>query len=290
MGWTLDVMRRLPGGFRYSMEFLIASACIAFRDERLSHRLPVGCSAGPSRTPAPGTVTPPPRRIPAAAGGNPRTALRVPVAACLQDQVPAPIRTAAPALSRRGRPAPHRRRPRPGIPARGRPARPVDPDPPPVGHQKGGVLMDIRVVCTSGPWRSRSAAIRLRAPRRAPRAPPRIVMAISFQELGSWTAPPRREADRVRTSADTVHPRRHRGDADRRGGHRSPLVAVVRIGLVGPDGLRPTRARGRPLVDAGHRLVLRLHPASSTSRSPVGSSCSSGSRSCSCAPAGRRSS
>jgi lysylphosphatidylglycerol synthetase-like protein (DUF2156 family) len=31
-GWTLDVMRRLPGGFRYSMEFLIASACISFRN------------------------------------------------------------------------------------------------------------------------------------------------------------------------------------------------------------------------------------------------------------------
>jgi hypothetical protein len=33
VGWTLDVMRRLPGGFRYSMEFLIASACLSFRDE-----------------------------------------------------------------------------------------------------------------------------------------------------------------------------------------------------------------------------------------------------------------
>lgn len=37
VGWTLDVMRRLPGGFRYSMEFLIASACLTFRDE--------GCTA-----------------------------------------------------------------------------------------------------------------------------------------------------------------------------------------------------------------------------------------------------
>ncbi|WP_374969579.1 bifunctional lysylphosphatidylglycerol flippase/synthetase MprF [Terrabacter sp. BE26] len=35
-GWTLDVMRRLPDGFRYSMEFLIASACLAFRDEGCS--------------------------------------------------------------------------------------------------------------------------------------------------------------------------------------------------------------------------------------------------------------
>jgi hypothetical protein len=36
VGWTLDVMRRLPGGFRYSMEFLIASSCRAFRDEGCS--------------------------------------------------------------------------------------------------------------------------------------------------------------------------------------------------------------------------------------------------------------
>jgi lysylphosphatidylglycerol synthetase-like protein (DUF2156 family) len=33
VGWTLDVMRRLPGGFRYSMEFLISSAATAFRDQ-----------------------------------------------------------------------------------------------------------------------------------------------------------------------------------------------------------------------------------------------------------------
>ncbi len=32
-GWTLDVMRRAPDGFRSSMEFLIASACVAFQGE-----------------------------------------------------------------------------------------------------------------------------------------------------------------------------------------------------------------------------------------------------------------
>ncbi|MEV4602514.1 DUF2156 domain-containing protein [Amycolatopsis sp. NPDC049253] len=32
-GWTLDVMRRRPGGFRPVMEFLIASACLALREE-----------------------------------------------------------------------------------------------------------------------------------------------------------------------------------------------------------------------------------------------------------------
>jgi lysylphosphatidylglycerol synthetase-like protein (DUF2156 family) len=33
VGWTLDVMRKLPGGFRYSMEFLISSACLTFKEE-----------------------------------------------------------------------------------------------------------------------------------------------------------------------------------------------------------------------------------------------------------------
>jgi hypothetical protein len=33
VGWTLDVMRRSPDGFRSTMEFLIASACTAFREE-----------------------------------------------------------------------------------------------------------------------------------------------------------------------------------------------------------------------------------------------------------------
>ncbi|WP_308194667.1 phosphatidylglycerol lysyltransferase domain-containing protein [Pseudonocardia kujensis] len=32
-GWTLDVMRRREGGFRPVVEFLIASACLAFREE-----------------------------------------------------------------------------------------------------------------------------------------------------------------------------------------------------------------------------------------------------------------
>lgn len=32
-GWTLDVMRRLPDGFRPVTEFLIASACLSFRDQ-----------------------------------------------------------------------------------------------------------------------------------------------------------------------------------------------------------------------------------------------------------------
>ena len=61
-GWTLDVMRRLPGGFRYTMEFLIASACLSFREQRMSHRLPVRSTVGrAARTPPRGAT---PRRVP----------------------------------------------------------------------------------------------------------------------------------------------------------------------------------------------------------------------------------
>ena len=35
-GWTLDLMRRLPDGFRPVTEFLIASACLSFRDQGAS--------------------------------------------------------------------------------------------------------------------------------------------------------------------------------------------------------------------------------------------------------------
>ena len=44
IGWTLDLMRRRPGGFRGVIEFLIASACTEFRDR--GHRV-VSLSAAP---------------------------------------------------------------------------------------------------------------------------------------------------------------------------------------------------------------------------------------------------
>jgi hypothetical protein len=54
-GWTLDVMRRLPDGFRYSMEFLIASACLNFKEEGYSS---VSLSGAPlaRSAPDPGSV------------------------------------------------------------------------------------------------------------------------------------------------------------------------------------------------------------------------------------------
>ncbi|ONI83218.1 hypothetical protein ALI144C_16745 [Actinosynnema sp. ALI-1.44] len=58
-GWTLDVMRRSAHGFRPVMEFLIASACLAFRDEGarfvslsgapLAHSHSYGNGGGPAR-------------------------------------------------------------------------------------------------------------------------------------------------------------------------------------------------------------------------------------------------
>jgi lysylphosphatidylglycerol synthetase-like protein (DUF2156 family) len=33
VGWTLDLMRRADGGFRATMEFLIASSCLYFKEQ-----------------------------------------------------------------------------------------------------------------------------------------------------------------------------------------------------------------------------------------------------------------
>ena len=142
-GWTLDVMRRLPDGFRSSMEFLIASACLAFQDEGAAFVSLSGVPLAEGRSERlrrrPGTA----RRVPRPARREPRALLRLPVPAGVQVEVPAAPRAAVPRLPRRGRAAQDRRRARPGLPAGRRAARPADLGPPPVGHQKGGVLMDM---------------------------------------------------------------------------------------------------------------------------------------------------
>ena len=50
-GWTLDVMRRIEfeGGFRPTMEFLIASSCLAFKEQGAVVRLALGGAARPVR-------------------------------------------------------------------------------------------------------------------------------------------------------------------------------------------------------------------------------------------------
>ena len=95
-GWTLDVMRRLPDGFRYSMEFLIASACLAFRDEGAASSR---CPAHRSPRPDPGTGRRPRHPLDGfldRLGGTLEPLLRLPVAARLQDQVPAAVRAVVP--------------------------------------------------------------------------------------------------------------------------------------------------------------------------------------------------
>ena len=121
-GWTLDVMRRLPDGFRPVMEFLIASSCVAFREEgalaRVAIRRPArwrplhqperergGCAARMARR---------------ATG----TAVRLSVPRPVQVEVLPSARAAVPCLSRRGRPAAHRARPYSRLPARRKLRRP----------------------------------------------------------------------------------------------------------------------------------------------------------------------
>lgn len=55
-GWTLDVMRRSAHGFRPVMEFLIASACLAFREEGASFVSLSGAPLARSRECGPGRL------------------------------------------------------------------------------------------------------------------------------------------------------------------------------------------------------------------------------------------
>ena len=125
VGWTLDVMRRLPDGFRYTMEFLIASACLAFKDGGRARWCSLsGVPLGPGRA----RTTPPSTAAGLDAfldtlGATARAVLRVPVAAGVQVQVPAAVRPAVPRLPGRGGTAPDRGRAQPRVPARGRRAR-----------------------------------------------------------------------------------------------------------------------------------------------------------------------
>ena len=84
-GWTLDVMRRRDDGFRSVMEFMIASACLALKDDGARVRLAVRGAAGPQRAVRRGAGPHGP-----AAGQARRLAralLRVPLAARVQGEV-----------------------------------------------------------------------------------------------------------------------------------------------------------------------------------------------------------
>ena len=86
VGWTLDLMRRRPDGFRPVMEYLIAESAMAFKAEGYADGQPVGGTVGPA-DPADGR----PHHPGSDAGPDVLAAgadLRIPVAAGLQGQVP----------------------------------------------------------------------------------------------------------------------------------------------------------------------------------------------------------
>ena len=144
VGWTLDVMRRLPGGFRHTMEFLIASACLAFQDEGASG-LPVRRAAGPGRRQR-RTTTTAGRSTPSWTPWARRSSRTTASARCRRSsRSSSRARPAVPRLPRRGRPPPDRARAQPGVPAGGRRPRPA------VTHPTGAAAE--RLVFGHGPAR-----------------------------------------------------------------------------------------------------------------------------------------
>ncbi len=114
VGWTLDLMRRSPGCPPGTMEFLVGTAALTFQEEGCEF---VSLSGAPLAFPRRRRRQ---RRAGPAAGGH-RPAdgagLRVPFAAGLQGQVPAPAPAPVAGAPRPGRPAPDRPRRVAGLPA-----------------------------------------------------------------------------------------------------------------------------------------------------------------------------
>ena len=115
VGWTLDLMRRADGGFRATMEFLIASSCLYFKEQGALY---VSLSGAPlARSDADPSGETADREVP----GHPRrhlgAGLRIPVAARLQEQVPAAALADVHGVPGRGRPAADRHRDHPRLPA-----------------------------------------------------------------------------------------------------------------------------------------------------------------------------
>ena len=116
-GWTLDVMRRSPHGFRPVMEFLIASACVQFRAEGARF---VSLSGAPlARTSDEGPARTVDRALESLGRVMEPTTDSVPCTRSRRSSSPA--RAAVPGLPRRGGPAADRAGAEPGLSA-GRPA------------------------------------------------------------------------------------------------------------------------------------------------------------------------
>ncbi len=117
VGWTLDLMRRADGGFRATMEFLIASSCLYFKEQGASFVSLSGAPLAKSDADPEGESVV--EKFLDTLGGTPGTGLRIPVAARLQEQVPAAALADVHGVPGRGRSAADRHRHHPGLPADG---------------------------------------------------------------------------------------------------------------------------------------------------------------------------
>ena len=113
-GWTLDVMRRRDDGFKPVMEFLIASSAVAFKEQGAQF---VSLSGAPLAKEEVGADTDTMDRMLDTLGAALEAVLRLPVAAHVQEEVPAPLRAGVHLLPRRGGSAAHRHRAHPRVPA-----------------------------------------------------------------------------------------------------------------------------------------------------------------------------
>ena len=138
VGWTLDLMRRADGGFRATMEFLIASSCLYFKEQGALY---VSLSGAPlARSDADPDGGERRREVPGHPGRHPGTGVRIPVAAQLQEQVPAPAVADVHGLPGRGGSAADRHRDHPRLSADGRGS----------GHDRRGQALNLSALVLDG--------------------------------------------------------------------------------------------------------------------------------------------
>ena len=115
-GWTLDVMRRRDDGFRSVMEFMIASACLALKDDGAQF---VSLSGAPlARSEQSGEELDRTDRLLDKLGASLEPFYGFRSLHAFKAKFAPALRAHPPRVPRRGGPAPHRRRPHPGLPAR----------------------------------------------------------------------------------------------------------------------------------------------------------------------------
>ena len=108
-------MRRKDGGFRATIEFLIASSALYFKEQGAQYLSLSGAPLARSDDDPSERVGD--RQVPGRAWRPTRAGVRVPVAARVQGEVPAAAVADVHGVPRRGRPAADRHRHHPGLPA-----------------------------------------------------------------------------------------------------------------------------------------------------------------------------